>query len=74
MLDYEATSSYTLTVKVDDGFGTDTIDVTINIANDPSDDTPNNPPVFDEGSTTTRSVDKGTYPLQDLGDPGVSNG
>ena len=39
VLDYEATSSYTLTVKVDDGFGTDTIDVTINITNDPSDDT-----------------------------------
>ena len=25
--------------------------------------------MFDEGSTTTRSVDKGTYPSQDLGDP-----
>ena len=29
----------------------------------------NNAPVFDEGSTTTRSVDKGTYPSQDLGAP-----
>ncbi len=57
VLDYEATSSYTLTVKVDDGFGTDTIDVTINITNDPSDDTtPNNPPTFTDGSSTTRSI------------------
>ena len=29
----------------------------------------NSTPEFDEGSTTTRSVDKGTYPSQDLGDP-----
>ena len=29
----------------------------------------NDAPEFDEGSTTTRSVDKGTYPSQDLGDP-----
>ena len=35
VLDYEATSSYTLTVKVDDGFGTDTIDVTINVVDLP---------------------------------------
>ena len=56
MLDYEATSSYTLTVKVDDGFGTDTIDVTINITNDPTDDTPNNPPMFTDGASTTRSI------------------
>ena len=38
VLDYETTNSYTLTVKVDDGFGTDTISITINITNDPSDD------------------------------------
>ncbi len=35
MLDYEATKSYTLTVKVDDGFGTDTIEVTINVVDIP---------------------------------------
>ena len=29
----------------------------------------NDAPEFDEGSTTTRSVDKGTYPSQDLGGP-----
>ena len=29
----------------------------------------NSAPEFDEGSTATRSVDKGTYPSQDLGDP-----
>ena len=38
VLDYETTNSYTLTVKVDDSFGTDTISITINITNDPSDD------------------------------------
>ncbi len=69
-LDYETQTSYHYTVSVSDENGeSDSISVTINITNDPSDDTPNNPPVFDEGSTTTRSVDKGTYPLQDLGDP-----
>ena len=38
LLDYETANSYTLTVKVDDGFGTDTISVTINVTNDASDD------------------------------------
>ena len=69
-LDYETQTSYHYTVTVtDENQNTDSISVTINITNDPSDDTSNNPPVFDEGSTTTRSVDKGTYSLQDLGDP-----
>lgn len=49
VLDYEATSSYTLTVKVDDGFGTDTISVTIAITNDPSDDPTTQQPVVDPG-------------------------
>ena len=47
VLDYEATNSYTLTIKVDDGFGTDTIDITISVTNDTSDDpTPNSAPEF----------------------------
>ena len=66
-LDYEIKSSYSVTVKVTDDSGASnnsaTISVTISVTN------ANDAPEFDEGSTTTRSVDKGTYPLQDLGDP-----
>ena len=47
VLDYEVTSSYTLTVKVDDGFGADTISVTISITNDPSDDSTTQPLIVD---------------------------
>ena len=70
VLDYEATSSYTLTVKVDDGFGTDTIEVTINVTNDPSDDPiPNNPPSFTDGPSTTRSIQENTTSGTNIGSP-----
>ena len=67
VLDYEATKSYILTVKVDDGFGTDTIEVTINVTNDPSDDPLNNPPVFTEGDSTTRSIVENTPSGRNIG-------
>ena len=70
VLDYEAKSSYTLTVKVDDGFGTDTIEVTINVTNDTSDDTtPNNPPTFTDGTNTTRSIQENTTSGTNIGLP-----
>ncbi len=56
-LDYETQTSYHYTVSVSDENGeSDSISVTINITNDPSDDTPNNPPVFTDGASTTRSI------------------
>ena len=56
-LDYETQTSYHYTVTVsDEDRNTDSISVTINITNDPSDDTPNNPPVFTDGASTTRSI------------------
>ena len=68
VLDYEMTNSYTLIVKVDDGFGTDTISVTINITNDTSDDlVPNTAPVFTEGGSTTRSIEENTPSGRNIG-------
>ena len=69
VLDYEATSSYTLTVKVDDGFGTDTIDVTINITNDTSDDPSNSAPTFTDGTKTTRSIQENAPSGRNIGSP-----
>ena len=70
VLDYEAKSSYTLTVKVDDGFWMDTIEVTINVTNDPSDDPiPNNPPSFTDGPSTTRSIQENTTSGTNIGSP-----
>ena len=40
----------------DENGESDSISVTINITNDPSDDTPNNPPMFTDGDSTTRSI------------------
>ena len=56
-LDYETQTSYHFTVYVhDENNGSDSISVTINITNDPSDDTPNNPPMFTDSDSTTRSI------------------
>ena len=56
-LDYETQTSYHYTVSVsDENNESDSISVTINITNDPSDDTPNNPPMFTDGDSTTRSI------------------
>ncbi len=67
MLDHETKNSYEVTVTATDNSGASnnsaTITVTINVTD------VNNAPEFDEGSTTTRSVDKGTYPSKDLGAP-----
>ena len=55
--DYETKNSYEVTVTVSDGReGTDSISVSISVTNDPSDDTPNNPPMFTDGDSTTRSI------------------
>ena len=50
-LDYEATSSYSVTVKANDSNGgTAAIDVTIDVTD------VNEPPEFDEGEPATRSI------------------
>ena len=62
-LNYEVKNSYSVTITVSDGNGgSDSITVTINITD--QDPASNNAPVFDEGDSTTRSVDKGTSPSQ----------
>ncbi len=63
---YDTKSSYSVTVTVYDGEGgTDTISVTINVL----DEDANNPPVFDDGETTTRSVDEGLNRKSKVGSP-----
>ena len=55
-LDYETKSSYSVTISVSDGNGgRDSIDVTINVT-----DVGETPPVFTDGSSTTRSVAENT--------------
>ena len=61
-LDYETKSSYTVTVTAYDGnSGAGRITVTINVTE------ANNPPVFTEGTTATRSVAENTASGQDIG-------
>ncbi len=76
-LDYETKDSYSVTITVSDSSLTDSIDVTINITDvveapttDVEDtDTPNNAPVFTEGSTTTRTVAENTGSGVNIGNP-----
>lgn len=73
VLDYETQNFYTLMVSVADetGFG-DFICVDINVTNDPSDDTtnePNRPPVFTEGESVTRSISIDASPGTVIGSP-----
>ena len=84
-LDYEGKSSYSVTITVSDGNnGSDTIIVTINIADvqeiQPGDESPptnigtdipaeNNAPVFNEGSSTTRIVAENTLFGENIGSP-----
>ena len=84
-LDYETKSSYSVTITVSDGNnGSDTISVTINIADvqesQPGVESPptnigtdipavNNPPVFNEGSSTTRIVAENTLSGENIGSP-----
>ena len=67
-LDYETRNVYSVTITVSDGNLTDTITVAVNVT-DVQEVLANNAPEFNEGSTATRSVDKGTYPSQNLGAP-----
>ena len=63
-LDYETKKSYTLTIKATDVYGISTsISVTINVTN------VNEVPVFSEGSSTTRVVDKKIGLDSEFGDP-----
>ena len=55
-LDYETKSSYTVTITATDSKGGEnTITVTINVTDSTNE---NSPPVFSEGSSTTRSLDE----------------
>ena len=66
-LDYETTTSYSVTITVSDGKGgSDSINVSINITD--VDETPvNNPPVFSEGDSTTRTIVENTASGLDIG-------
>ena len=75
-LDYETKSLYTLVLTASDGNLTDTIAVTINITDvqersekqvDEVETPTNNPPIFTEGSTATRTVLEGTSSGVDIG-------
>ena len=74
-LDYETKSSYTITITADDGNGGSvSIDVTINVTDieletEQSINVQNRPPVFTEGSSTTRSVAENTNAGTDIGSP-----
>ncbi len=63
-LDYETKPSYTVIITVDDGNGGSTsITVTINVPD------VNEPPVFTEGSSTTRSIAENTESGVNIGNP-----
>ena len=68
-LDYETKNTYTVTVNVSDGNGgSDSITVTINVI-DVTEGVPNNPPVFLEGASTTRSIPENTPSNRNIGEP-----
>ncbi len=66
-LDYETTTSYSVTITVSDGSLEDSINVTINVT-DVNETPANNAPVF-TGTSTTRSVAENTAAGQNIGDP-----
>ena len=68
-LDFEDKNRYTVTVSVNDGNnGTDTINVTINVTD--LEETPaNNPPVFTDGNSTTRSIAENSDANTNIGTP-----
>ncbi len=68
-LDYEDTNSYSVTVMASDGELDDSINVTINVTDDT---TENNPPVFTDGETTTRSIAENTALGTSIGTPIVA--
>ncbi len=64
-LDYETTSSYSVTVNVNDGYGgSGSISVTINVT-----DVVEHDPVFTDGDTTTRSVAENAGRGTNVGSP-----
>ena len=65
-LDYEIKKRYPVVVSVTDGkFGNDTIAIIVNV----TDVFENNPPVFREGDSTTRSIAEDTPPGVNIGIP-----
>ncbi len=68
-LDYETKSSYSVTIKASDGNGgSASITVTINITREQAElIVENRPPVFTEGSSTTRSVAENTAAASNIG-------
>ena len=65
-LDYETTSSYSVTISVSDGKGgSDTIAVTINVTD--VDEVTNSAPVFTDGDSTTRPIAENTSSGVDIG-------
>ena len=66
-LDFETKSSYSVTITVSDGSLTDSIVITINITEDGTQS--NNPPVFTDGTSTTRSIKEGASAGQNIGEP-----
>ena len=61
VLDYETAGSYILTVKVDDGFGTDTIEVTISVTD------------VDENRAPTFTGSSITFIISDIADASVGD-
>ena len=66
-LDYEAKSSYTVTVIASDGHLTDSTTVNIDVT-DVDESTTNSAPVFSEGSAVSRTVAENTTAGENIGD------
>ena len=63
-LDFETKNTYNVTLFATDNTGnSDSISVAINVTN------VNEAPVFDDGTSTTRSIAENTAPNQNIGDP-----
>ena len=60
---YETQSSYTITAVVDDSSLEDTLEITINVTD------VNDPPVFTDGTSTTREIVEGTTANRNIGIP-----
>ncbi len=67
-LDFEDKDSYSVTITVSDGNLTDRITVTINVT-DLEETEANTPPVFEDGTSTTRSVAENTEADENIGTP-----
>ena len=63
-LDYETKTTYNITITASDGSLTDSIAVTIQVIN-----VDENPPVFTEGTETTRTIDENVPIGTSVGDP-----